>query len=61
MNCKFCIHSNANKRFMNINDFEIILNKLEGKTKFLYFHILGEPLLHPKINEFIKMLFNEIK
>ena len=55
LNCKFCIHSKSKKRFMNLEEFKIILNKLNGKTKYLYLHVLGEPLLHPKINEFIKL------
>ena len=54
LNCKFCIHSKSKKRFINLEEFKFILNKLNGKTKYLYLHILGEPLLHPKINEFIK-------
>ena len=59
LNCKFCIHTKEQKRFIKLEDFKIILNKLKGKTKYLYFHILGEPLLHPKINEFIAVAKKE--
>lgn len=38
---------------MSMDEFKIILSKLKGYTKYLYFHILGEPLLHPLINELI--------
>lgn len=55
LNCRFCIHSKDKKRFLSISDFKLILNKLKGKTQYLYLHVLGEPLLHPKINEFIKL------
>lgn len=40
---------------MSLEEFEIILNKLEGITKYLYFHVLGEPLIHPLINDFINI------
>ena len=53
LKCDFCIKNNRPNKFMNENEFKTILNKLKGYTNYLYFHILGEPLLHPKINEFI--------
>lgn len=40
---------------MNVNKFKILLDKLKGYTKHLYFHVMGEPLVHPMINEFIDM------
>lgn len=53
LKCDFCIKNSRANKFMNLDDFNIILKKLEGYTEYLYFHVLGEPLLHPKINEFI--------
>lgn len=53
LNCDFCPHNKREHKFMNFDEFKTILNKLENHTKYLYFHILGEPLLHPNINEFI--------
>ncbi len=55
LSCDFCIKNKRNNKFMSINEFEIILKKLKGLTNYLYFHILGEPLLHPKINELIDL------
>lgn len=55
LSCDFCIKNTRKNKFMNINDFEIILNKLKEHTNYLYFHVLGEPLMHPKINEFINL------
>ncbi len=54
LNCKFCIGNKREKMFMELKDFKIILNKLQGFTRYLYFHIMGEPLLHPRIEEFIR-------
>lgn len=53
LNCDFCIHNKRPKKYMNIDEFKIILEKLKGHTKYLYLHVLGEPLLHPNITEFI--------
>lgn len=55
LNCSFCIGNKRAKKFIDIEDFKMILNKLKGYTKYLYFHVMGEPLLHPKINELIDL------
>ena len=41
--------------FIGIDDFKTILAKLKSFTKYLYFHVMGEPLLHPHINELIDL------
>lgn len=53
LNCSFCIHNKRKNKFMELDEFKIILKKLKNTTKYLYFHVLGEPLVHPEINEFI--------
>ena len=59
LNCTFCIHNKRDKKFISFNEFKIVLQKLENYTDYLYFHILGEPLLHPKINELIDYASNK--
>ena len=55
LNCSFCIHNQRKSLFMSKDNFKIILEKLKPYTKYLYFHVMGEPLMHPYINEFINM------
>ena len=53
LNCPFCIGNKRVKKVMLFSEFQQILEKIKDYTKYLYFHILGEPLIHPEINEFI--------
>lgn len=55
LNCSFCIQNKRKNRYITIEEFNYILNKIKDYTEYLYFHILGEPLLHPKINELINI------
>lgn len=53
LNCDFCIKNDRKNKFINIDEFRVLLNNIKDYTDYLYFHVLGEPLLHPKINELI--------
>lgn len=53
LNCDFCIKNKRTSKFISIDEFKILLEKLKDYTDYLYFHVLGEPLLHPNINELI--------
>ena len=55
LKCPFCLGNKREIKFMKEEDFRLILAKLKGYTNYLYFHLLGEPLLHPKINEYINL------
>ena len=53
LSCSFCPGTRREGRFMNIEEFEKISSALIGHTKFLYFHLMGEPLLHPDLEKFL--------
>lgn len=55
LNCSFCIGNKRSKKFIDIEQFKVLLNKIDGFTKYVYFHVMGEPLLHPKINDLIDL------
>ena len=61
LDCDFCIKNKRINKFICINEFNIILDKIKDYTDYLYFHILGEPLLHPKINELINIASSNFK
>lgn len=54
LNCSFCHGHKRDMRMMSSDEFSLILDKLKDKTKFIYYHLMGEPLLHPELPEFIK-------
>ena len=51
--CSFCPGTGREKRFMSPKEFRTIAEKLRGRTNFLYFHLMGEPLLHPALGELL--------
>jgi radical SAM protein with 4Fe4S-binding SPASM domain len=38
-----------------VEEFDLLTDKLRGQIKFLYFHLMGEPFLHPHLPEFIQI------
>lgn len=53
-NCSFCPGTSRTGRRMTMEEFRYIVENLKSITKYLYFHVMGEPLLHPLLGEFIK-------
>lgn len=59
LNCRFCHGTKRKKEFISLDNFKKLLEELKGYTKYLYFHVMGEPLLHPMINELIDVAHEE--
>ncbi len=55
LNCSFCSPIRKQKRFMEEKEFEHILKQISKVTKVIYLHVKGEPLLHPKIINFLRI------
>lgn len=55
LSCEFCPKTGRPAQFMSRGLFEEILRKISGHSKQLYFHVMGEPLLHPEIGLFLDL------
>ncbi len=53
--CSFCYKSKRNKRNLSVEEFRFIANKLKPYTNYLYLHVMGEPLLHPHLEEILQI------
>lgn len=53
LSCLFCPKTEREKRSLTPQEFDTLASRLQGKIKFLYFHLMGEPLLHRHLPLFI--------
>jgi len=53
--CPFCPPHARKNEFMDRDSFVRVLSALSGKVRTLYFHLKGEPLLHPLAGEYIRL------
>ena len=56
LKCKFCPETNRKKEFMSVVDFEEIIKKIHKYTNLVCLHVKGEPLLHSKLEDILKIL-----
>ena len=55
LRCSFCHGHQRTARFMEEAEFLRVLEQLQGKTEYLYYHLMGEPLLHPQLTRFLQL------
>ena len=55
LSCSFCKGTDREKRFMSEENFTLAVTKLRKVTSYIYFHILGEPTLHPNLPRFLEI------
>ncbi len=53
LSCSFCHGTSRPVRYLSIEEFRIAATELRGHTEYIYFHLMGEPLLHPLLGEFL--------
>ena len=57
LSCAFCPGTKRAPGRMTPENFAKLLPKLRPYTDYLYFHIMGEPLCHPYLAEFLEMAY----
>ena len=59
LKCAFCPGTGRAPRAMTEEEFTVLIRKLRPWTDFLYFHLMGEPLCHPKLERFLELAGQE--
>lgn len=54
LNCLFCPKHQRREGFLTMEQFEQLTDRLVGEVRFLYFHLMGEPMLHPLLPDFVR-------
>ena len=59
LNCDFCIKNKRKITNISFDNYKYIIDKIKDYTDEIYLHVLGEPLMHREINEFIDYAYNK--
>ena len=55
LSCAFCPGTRRQKKALTEEEFSALLPKIRPYTDYLYFHLMGEPLIHPKLQRFLEL------
>lgn len=55
LRCSFCPGTKRPAKAMSELEFTLLLGKLQPWTDFLYFHVMGEPLCHPRLDRYLEL------
>jgi len=53
LHCSFCIQHQRPSAYMDLSSFSHILQQIQPYTRYIYLHVMGEPLLHPQLHDFL--------
>ena len=53
LSCRFCPGTKREARIMTPAEFHVLAERLRKHTEYLYLHLMGEPLLHPQLEELL--------
>ena len=60
LSCSFCHGTKREPRFLTKDEFIRGAREIRKQTEYIYFHLMGEPLLHPLLEDFLSIA-NELK
>lgn len=55
LSCSFCHGTKRKLQYMDTEHFRHAATELRGFADYLYFHLMGEPLLHPELGELFEI------
>ena len=55
LGCSFCHGTKRPVRYMTVDEFTHAATELRRVSEYIYFHLMGEPLLHPDLEEFFSI------
>ena len=56
LKCAFCPDTKRKKEYMNLEEFEEIIRKIQNYTSLICLHVKGEPLLHKQLKDILKII-----
>lgn len=59
LSCNFCPKTERKLGFMSSEEFKEVIEKVKNHTDYVYFHLMGEPLLNKSFGDFIKIANQE--
>jgi len=59
LKCDFCPETKRKAEFMSEVTFEQILDQIKPFTDYIYLHVKGEPLLHPKLGSLLDISYEK--
>ncbi|MDO5403062.1 MAG: radical SAM/SPASM domain-containing protein [Eubacteriales bacterium] len=58
LNCSFCQETLREAKFMTVEEFSHVLSEIRPYTNYIYLHVKGEPLLHPRFLDILQLCQN---
>ena len=55
LNCSFCVQNHRPARAMSVEEFQSVISQIKPYTGYIYLHVLGEPLMHPNLDQFLQI------
>lgn len=55
LKCSFCSNSKRNKKEMSIDEFKLVMSKINKYTDYIYLHVKGEPLSHHYLDDILSI------